>query len=289
MELLPAELDSWPVHAAGPELLADLELLLAGARLDLGGDLRPRGGGRVALRRLPDVAEQVAGTGRVVLADPEGTPLAVVAVDGEDGQGVGRPADAAAAPGVRAVPGAAARPGRRTGGAAARAGARRRLRPPAAGGRSGPDRGGPDRRGPADRPDGGPPGRRSPARGLVRAVLAAGRALGTPTVVAAPLRRLAGQTEPRPPRPSSAACTAVTDVLARRRRPLGDVLARLDRRGSAAGRSSPRRRSGPSCAAGARRSPAAAWSSSSPACPARASRPSRGRSSTRCSRTAGAA
>src|SRR4051812_3878883 len=91
MDLLPAELDTWPVHAAGPELLADLELLLAGASLDLGGDLRPRAGGRVALRRLPDVAEQVAGTGRVVLADPEGTPLAVVAVDGEDEQGwVGR-------------------------------------------------------------------------------------------------------------------------------------------------------------------------------------------------------
>ena len=31
MDLLPAGLDSWPVHAAGPDLLADLELLLAGA------------------------------------------------------------------------------------------------------------------------------------------------------------------------------------------------------------------------------------------------------------------
>lgn len=81
MDLLPAGLDSWPVHAAGPELLADLELLLAGVDVDLGGELRPLGDGRVTLRAVPEVAEQVAATGRVVLADPEGTPLAVLVVD----------------------------------------------------------------------------------------------------------------------------------------------------------------------------------------------------------------
>ena len=230
MELLPAELDSWPVHAAGPELLADLELLLAGARLDLGGDLRPRGGGRVALRRLPDVAEQVAGTGRVVLADPEGTPLAVVAVDGEDDQGwVGRLSP---------------------------------LRPPA----YGPFRA--LQRGPADVRAELPPGpvlaavcdrpllaadlarieaartgavllivrtagRQAgglPPEALIRAVLAAGRVLtGAVSVVAAPLRRLA-----EPDRDAAAATElgrvyGGTDVLLTDPAGWGDVLARLDR------------------------------------------------------------
>ncbi|MFL6115151.1 MAG: hypothetical protein ACJ786_27955, partial [Catenulispora sp.] len=81
MDLLPAGLDTWPVHAADAELLADLELLLAGARLDLGGQLRPLPDGRVALRAQPDVAGAVADAGHVVLADPEGTPLAVLAVE----------------------------------------------------------------------------------------------------------------------------------------------------------------------------------------------------------------
>ena len=89
MELLPAGLDSWPVHAAGPDLLADLELLLSGVDLDLGGELRPGPGGRVALRPQPDVAEQVAATGRLVLADPEGTPLAVLTVEDRGQEWVG--------------------------------------------------------------------------------------------------------------------------------------------------------------------------------------------------------
>jgi sulfate adenylyltransferase len=85
MDLLPAELDTWPVHAAGPELLADLELLLSGVQLDLRGELCPLAGGRVALRRQAGIADRVAATGHVVLADPEGTPLAVLAVDGDAG------------------------------------------------------------------------------------------------------------------------------------------------------------------------------------------------------------
>ncbi len=81
MDLLPAGLDTWPVHAADAELLADLELLLSGAWIDLGGQLRPLPDGRIALRVQGDIAEKVADAGHVVLADPEGTPLAVVAVD----------------------------------------------------------------------------------------------------------------------------------------------------------------------------------------------------------------
>ena len=46
MDLLPAGLDTWPVHAADAELLADLELLLSGARIDLGGQVRPLPDGR---------------------------------------------------------------------------------------------------------------------------------------------------------------------------------------------------------------------------------------------------
>jgi sulfate adenylyltransferase len=81
MDLLPAGLDTWPVHAADAELLADLELLLSGARVDLGGHVRPLPDGRVALRVLEDVGDKVVEAGHVVLADPEGTPLAVLAVD----------------------------------------------------------------------------------------------------------------------------------------------------------------------------------------------------------------
>jgi sulfate adenylyltransferase len=81
MDLLPAGLDTWPVHAADAELLADLELLLGGAGLDLGGQLRPLPDGRVAMRVQADLADKVAEAGHVVIADPEGTPLAVLAVD----------------------------------------------------------------------------------------------------------------------------------------------------------------------------------------------------------------
>jgi sulfate adenylyltransferase len=81
MDLLPAGLDTWPVHEADADLLADLELLLGGTRLDLGGQLRPLDGGRVALRAQADLADKVAEAGHVLVADPEGTPLAVLAVD----------------------------------------------------------------------------------------------------------------------------------------------------------------------------------------------------------------
>ena len=82
MDVLPAGVDTWPVHAADAELLADLELLLGGVGLDLGGQLRPMPDGRrVALRLLADVADSVVDAGHVVLADPEGTPLAVLAVE----------------------------------------------------------------------------------------------------------------------------------------------------------------------------------------------------------------
>jgi sulfate adenylyltransferase len=91
MDLLPAGLDTWPVHAADAELLADLELLLSGARIDLGGQVRPLPDSRVALRVQADVADKVEDAGHVVLADPEGTPLAVLAVDAApvDGEWVG--------------------------------------------------------------------------------------------------------------------------------------------------------------------------------------------------------
>lgn len=86
MDLLPAGLVAWPVHAAGPQLLADLELVLLGLPLTtLDGDVRPLDDGRVMVRRLPDVAAAVDATGRLVLADPEGTPIGLLAVDGAAG------------------------------------------------------------------------------------------------------------------------------------------------------------------------------------------------------------
>jgi sulfate adenylyltransferase len=87
-DALPAGLGSWPVHAAGPELLADLELALSGVRLSLDGDLRLLGAGpKVALAPVVHVAEDVLRTGHLVLADPEGTPLAALelTVDPVDG------------------------------------------------------------------------------------------------------------------------------------------------------------------------------------------------------------
>jgi sulfate adenylyltransferase len=202
MDVLPAGLDTWPVHAADAELLADLELLLGGVRIDLGGQLRPLPDGRVALRAQPDVADKVTDAGHVVLADPEGTPLAVLALagelvtSGEHGPTAGEPAEWIGT----LIP----------------------LRPPA----YGPFRG--LQRGPADvtaelegrtvagvvcdRPLLGADldriratgaervlliartaGRQAgglPPESLVRAVRAAARALGSATVVAAPLRRL---------------------------------------------------------------------------------------------------
>jgi len=86
MDVLPAGLHGWPAHAADPDLLADLELVLAGAEVSLDGDLRllPDGAG-VALRRLPDVAAEVVRVGRLVLVDPEGTPVALFTPDRSTG------------------------------------------------------------------------------------------------------------------------------------------------------------------------------------------------------------
>jgi sulfate adenylyltransferase len=235
MGLLPAGLQAWPVHAADAELLADLELLLLGGpRLDLGGQLRPLPGGRVALRAQPDVADQVADAGHVVLADPEGTPLAVVAVD--------RPAssdgwvDGAEWVGVLTP-----------------------LRPPA----HGPFRslqrppaevraelaGGPAVAVVCDRPllsadldrieahgaehvlliarTAGRQAGGLPTESLVRAVLAAGRALGGATVVTAPLRRL----DPARDHAATAELARAygsTEMLRLDDAPWADALARLD-------------------------------------------------------------
>ncbi|MFL6128122.1 MAG: adenylyl-sulfate kinase [Mycobacteriales bacterium] len=94
-DALPAGLGGWPVHAAGPELLADLELVLSGARLSLDGDIRVVGADRdgdrsgdgatstgvpVAMARVAEIGEDVRKAGHLVFADPEGTPIAVLAL-----------------------------------------------------------------------------------------------------------------------------------------------------------------------------------------------------------------
>jgi sulfate adenylyltransferase len=228
MELLPAELDSWPVHPAGPELLADLELLLTGVAVDLGGELRPRPGGRVALPRFPDVADRVAGTGRLVLADPEGTPLAVLVVDGtEDADWVGRlePLRPPAYGPFRGL-----------------------QRPPAA---VRADQDGPVLAVVCDRPllatdlervaaagetsvllVARTAGRQSgglPPEALVRSVLAAGRALGGDTrVVTAPLRRLADPAADEAAAAQVARAYGASDVLTLDSGPWAGALAALD-------------------------------------------------------------
>lgn len=97
MDLLPRELDRWPVHAPGADLLADLDLVLAGLTLSLDGEIRvlpgragsggDAGAVPVALKAVPALVEQVRRTGRLVLSDPEGTPLALLSLEpgGADG------------------------------------------------------------------------------------------------------------------------------------------------------------------------------------------------------------
>jgi sulfate adenylyltransferase len=230
MGVLPAGVDTWPVHAADAELLADLELLLGGARLDLGGQLRPLPDGRVALRAQPDVADLVAGAGHVVLADPEGTPLAGLTVDDpalDEWVGTLTP-----------------------------------LRPPAYGPFRGLQRASADVTAElsgrtvagvvCDRPlladdldliraAGGDhvlliartAGRQAgglPPESLVRAIRAAGRALGNATVVAAPLRRLDPARDARAA-DQLAAAYGVTEVVRLGDAPWREVLARLDTEG----------------------------------------------------------
>jgi sulfate adenylyltransferase len=286
MGVLPAGVDTWPVLAADADLLADLELLLGGARLDLGGQLRPLPDGRVALRIQPDVADQVAATGHVVLADPEGTPLTVLAVDEPPAAPVAQPARPAAAtqkapdtgratdPSTHVQPGedgaaghapAGTDDGRSGGGWVAGGGVGEwvgtltALRTPAFGPFRGLQRGAAEvaaevegRRVAGvvcDRPLLGgdieriravgadrvlliarTAGRQAgglPPESLVRAVLAAGGALGNATVVAAPLRRLdpARDTEAAA---RLAAAYGVTDPLELDDAPWQDALARLD-------------------------------------------------------------
>jgi sulfate adenylyltransferase len=258
MGVLPAGVDTWPVLAADADLLADLELLLGGARLDLGGQLRPLPDGRVALRVQADVADQVAAGGHVVLADPEGTPLAVLTVDEPPAQ------PARPVPDTRPAP-AGTDAGRSGDGWVAGAevgewvGTLTALRAPAFGPFRGLQRGAAEvaaefdgRRVTGvvcDRPLLGgdieriravgadrvlliarTAGRQAgglPPESLVRAVLAAGRALGNATVVAAPLRRL------DPARDAEAAgrlaaAYGVTDPLELDDAPWQDALARLD-------------------------------------------------------------
>ncbi len=250
MDVLPAGVDTWPVHAADAELLADLELLLGGARLDLGGQLRPLPDGRVALRAQPDVADKVTDAGHVVLADPEGTPLAVLAVE----HATTTEHDTTTEPATTSEHAATA-----DGPAAEWIGTLTPLRPPA----YGPFRG--LQRGPAevraelegrtvagvvcDRPllsadldriratgaervlliarTAGRQAGGLPPESLVRAVRAAARALGNATVVAAPLRRLDPARDAEAAH-QLAAAYGLTDLL-----PLDDAewrntLARLD-------------------------------------------------------------
>jgi sulfate adenylyltransferase len=288
MGVLPAGVDTWPVLAADVDLLADLELLLGGARLHLGGQLRPLPDGRVALRVQADVADQVAAAGHVVLADPEGTPLAVLAVDEPPAEPAAQRARPApdTQPAADGGPTTHARPsthveaggggaaghtpagmgaGRSGGGRVAAGGVGEwvgtltALRAPAFGPFRGLQRGAAEvaaefegRRVAGvvcDRPLLGADieriravgadrvlliartaGRQAgglPPESLVRAVLAAGRALGNATVVAAPLRRL------DPARDAEAAgrlaaAYGVTDPLELDDAPWQDALARLD-------------------------------------------------------------
>jgi sulfate adenylyltransferase len=226
MDLLPAELDTWPVHAAGPDLLADLELLLSGVRLDLGGELCPLAGGRVALRRRPEIADQVAATGHVVLADPEGTPLAALAVDGDGGAdwtGVLTPLRPPAYGSFRSLQRqpAEVRAALGAGGTLAVVCDRPLLAADL-------DRIRAARPGAvlliartAGRQAGG-----LPPESLVRAVLAAGRELGA-SVVTAPLRRL--EHGDAAAAAELARAYGATEVLALDTAPWVDALARLDR------------------------------------------------------------
>ena len=262
MDVLPAGVDTWPVHAADSELLADLELLLGGARLDLGGQLRPLPDGRVALREQPDVADKVTDAGHVVLADPEGTPLAVLAI--EQAAAAGHAPTGEHAPtgkhAAAAGPAAASEHAATVDETAAEwIGTLTPLRPPA----YGPFR--ELRRSPADvraelegrtvagvvcdrpllsadldriRATGAQrvlliartAGRQAgglPPESLVRAVRAAARALGNATVVAAPLRRLDPARDAEAAH-QLAAAYGVTDVLALDDAEWRDTLARLD-------------------------------------------------------------
>jgi sulfate adenylyltransferase len=117
---LPAELRGWPVLPAGPELLADLELALGGSGVSGDGVLRtvPVSPGRAELAAVPELVDAVRSAGHVVLADPEGTPLAVLALDprrtdpvpdptGDRSAAPGAPGGAWVAPGTAAPAGTA--------------------------------------------------------------------------------------------------------------------------------------------------------------------------------------
>ena len=227
MDVLPAGVDAWPVHAADAELLADLELLLGGARLDLGGQLRPLPDGQVALRAQPDVADKVAEAGHVVLADPEGAPLAVLAVDDPTaGEWVG-PLTPLRAPAYGPFRGLQRGPAEVTACLTGRTVTgvvcdRPLLRPDL------------DRIRTAGRDHvlliARTAGRQAgglPPEALVRAVRAAARALGNATVVTAPLRRL----DPARDAEAAAGLAAaygVTDLLPLDDAAWRDTLARLD-------------------------------------------------------------
>jgi sulfate adenylyltransferase len=279
MGVLPAGVDTWPVLAADADLLADLELLLGGARLDLGGQLRPLPDGRVALRVQADIADKVAAAGHVVLADPEGTPLAALAVENgtggggvvedgaaeddvvvEDGAGGNRAVEDGAggnrAGGNRAVEDGA---GGNGGGGGEWIGRLTALRAAAFGAFRGLQRGAAEVAAElagrsvagvvCDRPllsadleriraagaervlliarTAGRQAGGLPPESLVRAVLAAGRALGDATVVTAPLRRLDPARDAEAVR-RLAATYGVTDLLRLDDDQWQDTLARLD-------------------------------------------------------------